>query len=495
MQTKHFVNNAETLVKAALKSCCILQPELSLDIERKILYAGQHTSTTNQANQVSIISGGGSGHEPSFTGFVGAGFLTACVAGNIFASPSSTQVLKAIESVDGSKGVLVTVMNYTGDVLNFGVAVEKAKTRNPDLNVRMLIVGDDVGVSREKLGKVGRRGIAGTVLVHKITGALAAGGCSLDEVMRVGRLVTDNLASIGVSLNRVHVPGRSLEEGSVDSLGSDEVELGMGIHNEAGSARKSGADASLPSLVQEMLRRLLGRSNTAWSPWQSIPKEVVLLVNNLGGLSVLELGAVVTEISEQLQKDYQLTPARIFAGTFMTSLNGPGFSMSLLNLVDTGTDQSLLDLLDFETMVSGWHAIQKSTDTKKRNIATDFKVSRPHALEIEQRSERRQNMKIITRRLQSGLHAVVASEPEITKYDDIVGDGDCGTTLKRGAEGKSPTTGCSRIRAILTVTYRHLEKSCDLDPCYHHRFALTDHRCRRKYHGWHFWSTLRYLSQ
>jgi dihydroxyacetone kinase len=432
MRTKHFVNDADKLVEAALRSHCILRPDLSLDIESKILYAPTHA---NKPSSVSIISGGGSGHEPSFTGFVGEGVLSASVAGTIFASPSSRQVLKAIEGVDGSKGILVTVMNYTGDVLNFGVALEKAKARNPDLKIEMLVIGDDVGVPRSRAGKVGRRGIAGTVLVHKITGALAAAGSSLDEVARVGRLVGSNLASIGVSISRVHVPGRPHEEIAQDSLGLDEVELGMGIHNESGCGRRSGDDAELPVLIRDMLRQLLDPNDADRNFLSRKPREVVLLVNNLGALSVLELGAVVTEVTEQLQRDYQLKAARVFSGTFMTSLDGPGFSVSLLNVVDTGVQQNLLDLLDAQSNISGWHVARTST-TPASNLAGTGGSLPTRQTEESQRTHLKCDMETTLKHLKNGLSAIIAAEPEITKYDDIVGDGDCGTTLKRGAEGK-----------------------------------------------------------
>lgn len=143
---------------------------MTVDLANKIAY---HAPSTPQ---VSIVSGGGSGHEPSFSSFVGAGLLSGAVAGTIFASPSAEQVRRCIlHRVDKSKGVLVVVMNYTGDVLNFGMAVEKARSRG--VEVDMVVVGDDVGVGRKRGGKVGRRGIAGTCLVQKIAGALAAKGC------------------------------------------------------------------------------------------------------------------------------------------------------------------------------------------------------------------------------------------------------------------------------------------------------------------------------
>lgn len=167
---KHFINDPTHLVNSALLSIPHTNPSVQCDIANKIIYL-PHTASP----QVSIISGGGSGHEPSFASFVGAGLLSGAVAGTIFASPSAEQIRRCIlHRVDRSKGVLIVVMNYTGDVLNFGMAVEKARANG--VEVDMVVVGDDVGVGRKKGGKVGRRGIAGTCLVQKIAGALAAKG-------------------------------------------------------------------------------------------------------------------------------------------------------------------------------------------------------------------------------------------------------------------------------------------------------------------------------
>jgi dihydroxyacetone kinase len=175
---KHFIHDPTHLVTSALLSIPHTNPSVQCDISNKIIYRAHATS------QVSLVSGGGSGHEPSFASFVGAGLLSGAVAGTIFASPSAEQVRRCIlHRVDKDKGVLVIVMNYTGDVLNFGMAVEKARAAG--IEVDMVVVGDDAGVGRARGGKVGRRGIAGTVLVQKIAGALAAKGYVLFSLPHV----------------------------------------------------------------------------------------------------------------------------------------------------------------------------------------------------------------------------------------------------------------------------------------------------------------------
>lgn len=186
-------------------------------------------------------------------------------------------------------------MNYTGDVLHFGLATEKARALG--LNVEMVVVGDDVGVGREKSGKVGRRGIAGTVLVHKIAGALAATGAGLSETAELARLVAANLVTLGSALEHVHVPGTAgMKEGGLEP---NEIELGMGIHNERGCKRMEIPQVS--ELVNAMLMQLLDRSDTDRNYLDvSGHGEWVLMINNLGGVSPLELGGIAAEVVEQL---------------------------------------------------------------------------------------------------------------------------------------------------------------------------------------------------
>jgi dihydroxyacetone kinase len=447
MSAKHFINDPTHLVNTALHALTLTNPSLALDTSNKIIYRRPFPNATPQ---VSIISGGGVGHEPSFGGLVGSGLLSASVAGTIFASPSASQVRKAILSrVDGDQGILVTVMNYTGDVLNFGMAVEKAKAAGR--KVEMLVVGDDVGVGRKAAGKVGRRGIAGTVLVHKITGALAARGRSLEEVYKVGRLVAENLVSVGASLDHVHVPGRAVPDvNSKDNLGVGEVEIGMGIHNEAGSGR---AKVDLPELVDTLLYQLLDHDDKDRAFANVNSNEVVLLINNLGAVSVLEMGGITAEVTTQLEEKYNIKPVRIIAGTFMTSLNGLGFSITLLNVVNTDIGgPSMIELLDAPSEAVGWTVpIRKETWEAKSQLTREDSAK---AEEEVQPSGLNIDPEVTKSVLTAGLERVIAAEPDVTRYDTVVGDGDCGIGLKRGAEGivltpHTPSKNTNILPAIL----------------------------------------------
>ncbi|KAK8110504.1 Dihydroxyacetone kinase 1 [Apiospora kogelbergensis] len=423
MSARHFINDPTALVNAALQSVTYTNPSVALDAENKILYrrpVGDRSNNRDE-HQVSLISGGGAGHEPSFAAMVGAGLLSAAVSGTIFASPSAEQVRKAIMGrVDTGRGALVVVMNYTGDILNFGMAVEKAKAAG--LDVDMVVVADDVG----------RRGIAGTVLVQKIAGALAAQGRSLQEVAKVARLVANNLVSVGASLEHVHVPGRAPPDPkSKDGLGFDEVEVGMGIHNEPGSGR---AKVQLPELVKTMLSQLLDQSDADRAFLNINSNEVVLLVNNLGGVSPLELGGITAEVVGQLGAQWGIRPVRVLSGTYMTSLNGLGFSISLLNVVNTDIGgPSMIQLLDDPCEATGWAApIRKETWEAKNEATRDDNT----ALGGETKSSGLNiNAEPMKEALTAGLQAVISVEPDVTRYDTVVGDGDCGIGLKRGAEG------------------------------------------------------------
>lgn len=429
---KHFVDDPTHAVLSSLKSITLTNPSTLYDENNKIIY--RHPSSIQEPKNVSVICGGGSGHEPGFAGFVGHGLLTACVAGTIFASPGAQQVRTCLlqRLPSESQGALAVVTNYTGDVLNFGMAVEKARAAG--MKVAMVVVGDDVGVGRAKSGKVGRRGLSGTALVVKMCSALAEQGESLEPCAKLGRLAVDNLVSVGASLSRVHVPGKSLDEAKQEEerLGLGLIELGMGIHNEPGCEK---LQTNLPGLVKTMLAQLLdpNDSDRAYVKVEN-SDNILLLVNNFGGVSNLELGAVTTEITSQLRGDYGLKPKRILAGTYFGSLDGPGFTITILKLADTGlgAGKSMLELIDTPAEAIGWPTPIRTSTWEKTFEATEIKnekesEAKPSRLKVDP--------SLLKKGLRSGLQRVISAESQVTKYDTIVGDGDCGVGLKRGAEG------------------------------------------------------------
>lgn len=248
--------------------------------------------------------------------------LAACVSGEIFASPNSKQILSTIRfaafgeetptsSTSRKRDVLVIINNYTGDRLNFGLAIEKARVLFPDVNIASVVVADDVSLlSYPTTHAVGPRGLAGNILVCKLLGALADAGAKLDQVKAYGDAVVSSLASIGVALEHCHVPGREAT-GSV--VADDECEVGLGLHNEAGvSRRKMG---HVQSVVQEMVKKIMECKGDS-SFVRAGEDDSVLFVNNLGGVSQLEMGALLSELVDELGKPLHLNTPQLYNSIF-----------------------------------------------------------------------------------------------------------------------------------------------------------------------------------
>lgn len=279
--------------------------------------------------------------------------LDAAVCGAVFASPNALQIEAGLKLVESPQGILIIVKNYTGDKLNFNLAADRFRfsSRTP---IRLVMVGDDVSIGRTRAGPVGRRGLAGTVLVEKIAGAASAAGLGLDEVADVAELVARNMGTIGVGLDSCSMPG----QGPKSRLKPDELEIGIGIHNEPGSKRVQPRP-SLSALVKEMLRALLNTADAERNYIESSPKSedhhVILLINNLGSLSQLEIAAATGEVVSQLEGDYAIKPSRVYCGTFLSALNAPGFSITLLSLPkNQPLSAQILEWLDAPTDALGW---------------------------------------------------------------------------------------------------------------------------------------------
>ncbi|KAF5336703.1 hypothetical protein D9758_015092 [Tetrapyrgos nigripes] len=439
IQTKHFLNSPDTLVVDALSGLCALNPALSFDRDNKIVHLAKQ-----DRSKVALFCGGGSGHEPAHSGFVGDGVLTAAVCGNIFASPNASQVRRAIDLVHNEKGTVIIVKNYTGDVLNFGLAKEQYAASHPDFanRVKFVIVGDDVAVGRTQGSIVGRRGLAGTVLVYKIAGALAHRGGSLDDVYNIAQWTANRVATIGVGLEHCHVPGTAAAS---SHLSNSEIEIGMGIHNEAGNKRISMPPLS--ELMPQLLDLIMNQDDEERSfvPFQGSGKDkVVLLVNNLGGISELELSGIVSEAKVALGKR-GVGIERVLSGSFMTSLNMPGFSITLLLLPNqsNGPDSShILSLLDDPTSAPGWKFSSHVAPPSELTLTTPSTASTTKATHHPIPAP---SPETFVSSLTSACKALIAAEPQITSYDNIAGDGDCGLTLQSGANAVLSSISSSLI--------------------------------------------------
>ena len=268
--------------------------------------------------KVALVSGGGSGHEPTHGGYVGPGMLDAACAGSVFTSPTPDQMLEATKAVDGGAGVFYVVKNYTGDVLNFEMAGELAEAEG--IQTDYVVTNDDVAVEDSTFTS-GRRGIAGTLFVHKICGAAADDGKDLGAIKELAERVNGNVRSMGMALTSCTPP----ESGEpIFQIADDEMEMGVGIHGEPGIERKKIEPAD--SIVDQMLDRILGDSVDFSG------SEVAVMVNGMGGTPPMELYVAYARLADRL-KDEGVNVWRMpYIGDYMTSLEMAGFSITLLKL-------------------------------------------------------------------------------------------------------------------------------------------------------------------
>ncbi|KAI0923967.1 hypothetical protein AcV5_009354 [Taiwanofungus camphoratus] len=447
IQSKHFLNSPESLVVDSLEGLCALNPQLSLDPADKVVYV-----SSQDRSRVALICGGGSGHEPAHAGYVGDGMLSAAVCGSIFASPNASQVRHGIDLVDNEKGTVIVVKNYTGDILNFGLAKEQYAASHPAKadRLRFVVVGDDVAVGRTQGKIVGRRGLAGTVLVYKIAGALARRGADLEEVYNVAQWVASRVGTIGVGLEHCHVPGTAAGE---SHLAPSEIEIGMGIHNEPGN-RRLKPTPPLKELVPQLLELLTDTEDKERSflPFKGQGQDrVVLLVNNLGGTSELELSGVVREVRRDLEWR-GIKVERVLSGTFMTSLNMPGFSITVLLLPyaneagpATPATDLLLSCLDERPDAPGWKwgsGVAPPPACVQVKQAGGTAPVAPVGGTTKLRAEDPQAFIAAVRR---ACEALIDAEPELTRMDSVAGDGDCGLTLKDGATAVLKEVGSGNV--------------------------------------------------
>src|ERR1700682_4633803 len=313
---KKLINRPEDVVKEALSGMLAAHPDLiRVDIEQQVVVR----KDAPVRGKVGVISGGGSGHEPMHGGFVGRGRLDAACAGAVFTSPVPDQMLAATKAVSGGAGVLHVVKNYTGDVLNFEMAAELASAEG--IEVESVVTNDDVAV-QNSTWTAGRRGVGVTVLLEKIVGGLAAAGAPLAQVAQLARKVNDQGRSMGMALTSCTVPaaGKPTFE-----LGEDEMEIGIGIHGEPGRRRvKLASAAEVTEMLATPIIEDLGLK---------AGERVLAFVNGMGGTPLIELYVVANELAKIL-KGRDITIARSLIGSYITSLEMAGCSITLLRLQD-----------------------------------------------------------------------------------------------------------------------------------------------------------------
>lgn len=317
---KKIINQPNDVVSELLVGMAKAHPELKYTEKLEVISRREKTS-----GKVGIVSGGGSGHEPAHAGYVGRGMLDAAVAGNVFSSPSPDRIIKGIEEANGGAGVLLIIKNYSGDIMNFGMSKDLAEM--DDIEVESVVVKDDVAVP-DSTYSTGRRGIAGTVFVHKIAGAKAQTGASLQEVKASAEKAIANIRSMGMAMSPCTLPAVG-KPGF--QLGKNEIEIGMGIHGEPGVERTSVKTAK--ETAQILLDKILADYDYSNS-------EVALLVNGLGSTPLMELYILNNEV-EKLLSEKGIKIYKTLVGNYMTALEMSGCSLTLMKL-----DDELKQLLD-----------------------------------------------------------------------------------------------------------------------------------------------------
>ncbi|WP_342567964.1 dihydroxyacetone kinase subunit DhaK [Psychrobacillus sp. FSL K6-4046] len=409
---KKFMNQPENMVMEMCNGLVLAHPELEFLKKYKII-----KKKTIDHNKVSLISGGGSGHEPAHAGFVGKGMLDAAVCGDVFASPSQIQVYQAIKATAGEKGLLMIIKNYSGDMMNFKNGAALAK--EDGIQVDYVKVDDDIAVE-DSLYTVGRRGVAGTVFVHKLAGAAAAEGKDLNEVKIVAEKAATNVRSIGVAFTSCTVPAKGTP---TFKLAEDEIEYGVGIHGEPGIKREKmlSADELADRMTTDLIKDLGINEED----------EIAVLVNGFGATPLQELYLLNNSVTRVLsQKNIKVN--RIFVGNYMTSIDMAGASLTFLKL-----DDELKDLLS------------KPSDTPA------FKVGGPvdpieYTEVLEEKTEKQVSFKTETdedyaliQNEKLTLHnmiylidkmseVIIQNEVPFCELDSHAGDGDFGMSVAKG---------------------------------------------------------------
>lgn len=327
---KKIINNVEDILDEMLDGFTYEHNDLVERVEGTQVIISKYKNKGN----VSLISGGGSGHEPSHAGFVGQGMLSAAVCGEVFTSPTPDQILEAIKNVENSNGVLLIVKNYSGDIMNFEMAMELAEFE--DIEVEMVVVNDDIAVE-DSTFTTGRRGVAGTVLVHKILGAYADQGASLKELKNLGDNLVKHINTLGVALKAATVPAVG-KPGFV--LEEDEIEFGVGIHGEPGYQKEKINTSHY--LSEEMIDKL--KASLAWDEGDSYG----VLVNGLGATPYMEQYIFMNDVKKRLAAE-KLNIDFKKSGNLMTALDMTGLSLTMIKL-----EEGWLDALNYSVKTPAW---------------------------------------------------------------------------------------------------------------------------------------------
>lgn len=414
---KKIINKPETVVMEMCNGIAMAHPELEFLKKYKVI-----KKKNINKNKVSLISGGGSGHEPAHAGFVGKGMLDAAVCGDVFASPSQIQIYNAIKETASNKGTLLIIKNYSGDIMNFRNAAHLAI--EDGLIVDYIKVDDDIAVE-DSLYTVGRRGVAGTVLVHKIAGAAAELGMSLHEVKEVAQKAANNVRSLGFALTSCTVPAKGTP---TFRLEEDEIEFGVGIHGEPGVRREKTSSAD--ELAKKMVNDILADMKIE----DSNEEEIALMINGFGGTPLQELYLLNNSVIRELAKR-NIKICTAFVGNYMTSIDMAGASVSIMKL-----DNELKHLLSQVSEAPGFKVsgafvpveytdiYEDENNTDDSNVCFEVQTNKDFA-NIEDYRFTLENMIYVVDKMSE---IIIKNEVPFCELDSYAGDGDFGMSVAKG---------------------------------------------------------------
>lgn len=442
---KKIINKPETVVMEMCNGIAMAHPELEFLKKYKVI-----KKKNINKNKVSLISGGGSGHEPAHAGFVGKGMLDAAVCGDVFASPSQIQIYNAIKETASNKGTLLIIKNYSGDIMNFRNAAHLAI--EDGLIVDYIKVDDDIAVE-DSLYTVGRRGVAGTVLVHKIAGAAAELGMSLHEVKEVAQKAANNVRSLGFALTSCTVPAKGTP---TFQLEEDEIEFGVGIHGEPGVRREKTSSAD--ELAKKMVNDILADMKIE----DSNEEEIALMINGFGGTPLQELYLLNNSVIRELAKR-NIKICTAFVGNYMTSIDMAGASVSIMKL-----DNELKHLLSQVSEAPGFKVsgafvpveytdiYEDENNTDDSNVCFEVQTNKDFS-NIEDYRFTLENMIYVVDKMSE---IIIKNEVPFCELDSYAGDGDFGMSVAKGF--KQLKREWSNILSIEDLTIGKFLNECSM---------------------------------
>jgi dihydroxyacetone kinase len=428
--SKYFTNSKDEIIKDSLTGGLLSNPNLIYYPQYNFIYDKSQLNSNN----VRLVCGGGSGHEPSHSGYVSKGMLTCAVCGDIFSSPSCKNIINAIEKIYSDNGVIVIVKNYSGDVINFSLACEIFKNNNK--KVDMIIVDDDISLVNlnneiEENSFNRRRGLCGTVLLYKILGDLAVQGYSFEEILNYGKNIVKSLYTVGVSLTTCIPPFTHIN--SNELMKNDEFELGLGIHGEKGKERLKYNNVN--DVIKIIFEKCFN-SNIKKESFDKM-KDVVFVVNNLGCLTLIEMNIIIKSLFDYVYnlKDKQYNVHRIIYGNIMTSLDMRAFSITIMNLnendfTDLNKNKILYSIDSKVHRTCIWNIIKNPNEQYNKVLKNQILFDKNPEI-------KEQNLNNKTYLLIKNLFTFLQSkQEELNTLDKKVGDGDIGTGMYN-AIGKS----------------------------------------------------------